>query len=286
MKKPFLLFMLLFPLFVFAQTEGESASAIGFQQGFHIGITGDVTASQSLKITPNPTFNSIVPTSKWLPAGKLGVELSYHFGKYFGVSAGVGYGCFAQFSKMTTFNSPLSNSSESNEYATSVYGIQVPVQLEFHYPLKKSNWTIYLAAGVNLSNLHNAAIHAAGYGNNLGEYRDVITNTTQDGIVFDEVMMQEYRDQIYFNSSDNPRVTIDLLMNAGAYYRLPNNDFLRFGFVANVALAERLSGTYSYKQIHNGQEETSIGNVSYRNNLLGVQVAYIHPFKTKSKGGF
>ena len=66
-------------------------------------------------------------------------------------------------------------------------------------------------------------------------------------------------------------------LNLGIYYRLPYNDLLRLSVLANVAFKDRFQGWYEYLL-----QDDAYGALSYRHNHIGLELAYIHSFKTRA----
>ncbi|MDR0205900.1 MAG: hypothetical protein LBI45_01380, partial [Bacteroidales bacterium] len=57
-------------------------------KGFHVGITGQAQFIQKAKFI-YLTGSDPIPKGKWTYGWETGIEFSYHFVKYFGVSLGI-----------------------------------------------------------------------------------------------------------------------------------------------------------------------------------------------------
>ncbi len=218
-----------------------------YPNGFHLGVNAQGNLSQRVKETPS--INVSEPAVKGTPrfGYNFGLEASYHFAKYFGVSVGVD---FESKSSVTIQRKDDDGYKEIVDFGDRSFS--VPVRFEFHYPFKESNFSLYTALGVCFANVYD-------YTNYPG-----LDNEIVDGVLltFDDK-----------NNDNKPNVSMQLRL--GTYYRLPYNDLLRLAITSNLAFKDRLQGTYSYL----GEN----GDLSYRNNYLGLELSYIHCFRTKEQ---
>ena len=203
--------------------------------GFHLGYTIQ--------------YNLIEPAMKrdfganWQTWGiphsgfQVGVECSYHFDDFFGISAALNFG--------TT--------------AGRFFRFSAPVKFEFHYPVSEK--VLFTAnAGVRLR--VPAWTFLEGFDKNDGYWgygTDPETGTRINGI---------YERNIPY---------ADIMLDAGIYYRLHNNDYLRFTAGLNFATASESVGWISIP----GQDEPT--ETRQRNNHLYFQIAYIQSFDKQRK---
>lgn len=167
----------------------------------------------------------------------VGVECSYHFDDFFGISAALNFG--------TT--------------AGRFFRFSAPVKFEFHYPVSEK--VLFTAnAGVRLR--VPARTFLEGFDKNDGYWgygTDPETGTRINGI---------YERNIPY---------ADIMLDAGIYYRLHNNDYLRFTAGLNFATASESVGWISIP----GQDEPT--EIRQRNNHLYFQIAYIQSFDKQRK---
>lgn len=167
----------------------------------------------------------------------VGVECSYHFDDFFGISAALNFG--------TT--------------AGRFFRFSAPVKFEFHYPVSEK--VLFTAnAGVRLR--VPALTFLDGFDRNDGYWgygMDPETGTRTEGI---------YERNIPY---------ADIMLDAGIYYRLHNNDYLRFTAGLNFATANESVGWISTP----GQDEPT--ETRQRNNHLYFQIAYIQSFDKHRK---
>ena len=167
----------------------------------------------------------------------VGVECSYHFDDFFGISAALNFG--------TT--------------AGHFFRFSAPVKFEFHYPVSEK--VLFTAnAGVRLR--VPARTFLEGFDRNNGYWgygTDPETGTRIEGI---------YERNIPY---------ADIMLDAGIYYRLHNNDYLRFTAGLNFATTNESIGWISIP----GQDEPT--ETRQRNNHLYFQIAYIQSFDKHRK---
>ena len=187
--------------------------------------------------------------SDWFIYGKplsgfhVGVECSYNFADYFGVSAALNFGTTAErFLRLST-----------------------PLKFEFHYPV--SDKVMFTAStGVRLR------VPARTFLEGFDQY-DGTHNGSKWGTGIEP-------------SPFIPRVGIfernifyaDIMFDAGIYYRLRNEDYLRFTAGLNFATAKECVTSTSRPPIQDEPTETI-----HRNNHLYFQLAYIQSFNKQRK---
>ena len=187
--------------------------------------------------------------SDWFIYGKplsgfhVGVECSYNFADYFGVSAALNFGTTAE----------------------RFLRLSAPLKFEFHYPV--SDKVMFTAStGVRLR------VPARTFLEGFDQY-DGTHNGSKWGTGIEP-------------SPFIPRVGIfernifyaDIMFDAGIYYRLRNEDYLRFTAGLNFATAKECVTSTSRPPIQDEPTETI-----HRNNHLYFQLAYIQSFNKQRK---
>ena len=187
--------------------------------------------------------------SDWFIYGKplsgfhVGVECSYNFADYFGVSAALNFGTTAE----------------------RFLRLSAPLKFEFHYPV--SDKVMFTAStGVRLR------VPARTFLEGFDQY-DGTHNGSKWGTGIEP-------------SPFIPRVGIfernifyaDIMFDAGIYYRLRNEDYLRFTAGLNFATAKECVTSTSRPPIQDEPTETI-----HRNNHLYFQIAYIQSFNRQRK---
>ena len=145
-----------FILLVFLSASYGQENRSLFPDGFHIGITGEGNLAQRMTVVtigqnyPAPMSD---PTLGW----QAGLEFSYHFAKYYGVSIGLDYGTEAQWSQWRWDGDGWMPIGPANARQV-FYAFQIPIKAEFHYPILQSNFFFYGALGVNLINVRESIL--------------------------------------------------------------------------------------------------------------------------------
>ena len=111
-----------------------------FPNGWHIGITGEANLAQRMSVIPLVTGDAPAPRAKPRVGGRGGIEFSYHFAKYFGVSIGLDFGTTTQY-RISYWRAETGGySSIFPDYFSN---FQMPIKLEFHYPFQNSNFSLF-----------------------------------------------------------------------------------------------------------------------------------------------
>lgn len=229
--------------------DSKSEYKIELFKGFHFGYVLQYNMVQRATVIPL-LYDGPHPVSK-LGSGFLGgVEFSYHFAKYFGVSAGFDFGTFRVIAyKNITDMRP----NRFFRIRQSQFGVSFPFKFEFHIPFNDKFWMI-ADAGVRIDVPYM--------------YEDWSSSQT-------------IGDSIAVNLKNDPFVNTGLLFDLGFYYRLPNNGLLRFTIGANLS-PKTFYNAYDRQDHFTGSR--SAGLVTWRNNYFNTQISYIHTFqKTKEK---
>ncbi len=257
-----------------------------FPNGFHIGLREEGYVINSLGI--KPIYGSQRIISKPRLGSKAGLEVSYHFARYFGVSLGIDYGTTLHggfdsvyvplniyhnygFEGMPSIT-PINTDDVIRQF-------QIPVRIEFHFPMYNSNWMFCSAVGVNLVNVfesigyavtkrdnYNAFIQDMTFSIGIQKINEGVSTTLAEGVLSRPKEMTR-------------KIEADLFLNLGVYYRLPYNDLIRFQAVFNYSFKDRMTGKYTYMALM----PYEYGTISYRHNYIGLELAYIHCFKTKAQ---
>lgn len=192
-----------------------------------------------------------------------GVEFSYHFADYFGISAGLNLGSIGH-------NETIRLDFDNNviRQPISKYGLSLPLKFEFHYPLC-DNLLFIVSTGVRIRAPLSA--FAEGFSNTKGK------------IQTEAYTFQDYLNIQYSSVYDRNVFNVDILFDAGLYYRLPNEDFLRFAVGLNAATTDFMQGTESMEGTVVVSPTGGYIKSSHRNNHLYFQIAYIQSFNKRRK---
>jgi hypothetical protein len=264
-------FIIFIALILFRSEAQKPPSFYPFE-GFHVGITGQAEFIQK------PSFfikneGDPVPKGIWTTGWEAGIEFSYHFAKYFGVSIGLNYGtslsydCAIYWRIIPGFNDDGRYTYyQSRQLPVQDREIMFPIKFEFHYPLHK-NLFFTTEAGVKLKGIQ----HRLSYGKDaIGNYRSgdgvLVPNATNNP---NEPMDQiKYFD--FWGERNLSKITCDLLLGIGLYYKLPYGDLLRFTAGINMSFGNIVEGEYIYHL------SGSTGNFAVKNDFIYTQLSYIH----------
>ena len=253
-------------------------------QGIHVGYTGQFDLMMPAKVTDNELM-SVTPGV----GGHAGIEISYHFSKWFGVSAALNYGTTGAFRvnyiERTNIYAHEPNlildepipSQRTKRYAIYSTGFSVPVKFELHYPISPKTWFV-ADAGVRLRMPKRTFL--TGYDRTECSRNSWVGQTVNNDpstlTPFSSLILQpDFTDRNIFN--------VDILTSIGMYLRLPNNDLFRWNIGFNAALQDFSRGHYTYGLYDNvhrygfwdcvGMET---GEYRLRNHHFYAQIAYIH----------
>lgn len=234
-------------------------------RGFHFGYTASVGVTRPCDVFPNI---GDYPSPEGLPGcGYLaGIEASYHFADFFGVSVGLEYG--DTWRQKVRIQYPLGG--QKFVFSDHYFSLDFPVKFEMHLPVG-DRFHLFSDLGVRLGTVGFFIEMGRLYGQHFENAEQALVRTDEAGNGEDMVFSMAY--DLLPNS-----VTADLLFDFGFYYRLPYDDLLRFAVGANVGLVRFSQGWYYFP------DEEAAGTVSTTNTHFDIQVAYIHNFKkTKEK---
>ena len=143
----------------------------------------------------------------------------------------------------------------------------MPLKFEFHYPIH-DNLLFTVSAGARIRTPFSA--FAYGFSASEGDI--------------------ETQNDIYLSSNslfDRNVFYADILFDAGLYYRLPNEDLLRFAVGLNAATTDFMQGSVTSTPPHYGVlvilPSGEYVESSHRNNHLYFQIAYIQSFNKRRK---
>ena len=263
-------FIVFFLLMLF-RSEAQNVPSFSPFKGFHVGLTGQAEFIKQPRfyttIAGDPTPRG-VRTYGW----EAGIEFSYHFAKYFGVSIGLNYGtalsydCSIYWQVIPGFNDVWGTANDYRPRQSPVQDSEFmfPIKFEFHYPLHK-NLFFTADAGVKLKGIQ----HRLSYGKDVtGRYSsgDCVLVWSDDPNVPDEII--NYFD--YVGKRKLSKIHCDLLLGIGFYYKLPYGDLLRLTAGLNVAFGFIVKGDYIYHL--SGSE----GKFDVKNDFIYTQLSYIH----------
>lgn len=108
-----------------------------------------------------------------------------------------------------------------------IHQFQIPLRMEFHFPLYNSNWMFCSAVGVNFVNVFESIGYAI-------SKKDFFPNSSVSNI-FTVSIQKENENEIPILNGEVSRpkemtrkIEADIFLNLGVYYRLPYNDLIRF----------------------------------------------------------
>lgn len=238
--------------------------------GFHIGCLVDAGVMSPAKLT-STTYLQSKPGA----GGRVGLELSYHFNKYFGVSAGMDYGTTGAFRYHAHGDAGNVVPFDKKDYAFYNLGISLPVKFEFHAPISPKVW-LTMAAGMRLRVPWGTIFFLRNGGTLLG-----VTSSDETEGSYPKLDLRP-------SVLDPNRINVDVLANAGFYFQLGKSDFLRWTIGVNCPLQDFSTGSYtlymktitSITPDSNPQPTISYENGTYRlrSNMFSMQIGYIHTF--------
>lgn len=208
--------------------------------GFHFGYTLEADLVHPVEMISKTTAKTTYSKPRF--GGRFGLECSYHFADYFGVSAALDFGYIGS-----------DKSSISHPY----YGMSMPLKFEFHYPVADNLW-VTANAGIQLRMPWRTFLY--GYDYSDGRYINIITyDSTQFTYINQDF---EYNRNVFY---------ADIMADVGLYYQLPNQDHLRFLVGLNIA-------TTDFSKGFTGRVPSDWPYIFERNHYLYFQMAYLHSF--------
>ncbi len=272
MKRTFFISAIVVLFFSMSYAQNGSQETI---HGFHVGVLGEGSVSQKISVTPTHGQWPI-PAAHATMGWKTGVEFSYHFVRYFGVSLGFAVGSIAPYKFDVCFPNEDFFDAENSFFPflkkNELVRFQLPLKVEFHTPLY-GNWSLYGAVGVKLLNIveaFDAACRAPEAGNFCG----------LEDYFYGDILVEDKPERVFFASiseQDRQKMTADMTLNLGVYYRLPYADLIRLSIVGSFSFKDRMAGYYEFPTREAG------GVITCRDNYIGLEFAYLHGFKTKAE---
>lgn len=231
--------------------------------GFHFGYIGQIGIAKAVEIIPLVT-NFNIPDSKPGLSWQGGVEASYHFARYFGVSLGINVGT----SMVMNVNYKIPNSNEVYNFSDHLINVSLPVKFETHIPVTPNIW-IYSDLGVRLT--------ATSIGIEMSPYFDRYWSTNwKEEYIEDGFGNSELIYEMEYDYEPNI-IKTDLLLDFGFYYKLPYSDLIRVGIGANIGLNRITEGYYNYPT------SNTFGTIISHDTHFDIQLSYIHNFKRKKE---
>jgi len=208
--------------------------------GFHFGYTAEADIVHPVEMISYATAKTSFSSVRY--GGRVGLEFSYHFADYFGVSSALDFGYIG---------------SDKSSISYPYYGMSMPLKFEFHYPVADNLW-VTANAGIQLRMPWRTFLY--GYDYSDGRYINIITyDSTQFTYINQDF---EYNRNVFY---------ADIMADVGLYYQLPNQDHLRFLVGLNIA-------TTDFSKGFTGREPSDWPYIFERNHYLYFQMAYLHSF--------
>lgn len=226
--------------------------------GFHLGYTAQIGISQPCEIVQS-AGNFAPPVANPALSWQGGIEASYHFSKYFGLSVGLNVGT----SWLMDIDYKLGDDPVEHNFFESYEIPSLPIKFEFHIPINDHFW-VYTDIGARF------ATFLMGISSNSDEkYFDFGTMsdywTDQSGIT-----MRAFRMDYEYTPV---KIKTDLLFDFGFYYKLPYSDLIRLAIGANIGLTRFAEGYY-FDLIN-----YTTGTILSKDTHFDIQLSYIHNFK-------
>ena len=216
--------------------------------GFHLGYTVEADFVHPVEMTSYSTEMRSYSSIRY--GGRFGLECSYHFADYFGVSAALDLGYIG-----------LGRTAIYGGYM----GISMPLKFEFHHPVADKLW-ITANAGAQLR--MPLETFSDGYDKNEGAIIPNYHLDFGDPVEHIQYLSYRYNRHVFY---------ADIMADVGLYYQLPNQDYLRFLLGLNIATTD-----YGCGDVYITPPTTVWGPQrhysSQRNHYLYFQIAYLHSF--------
>lgn len=249
-----------------------------FFKGFQLGYVLEADILSKAKLS-----NTQYMKAKNSIGGHVGLEFAYHFAKYLGLSAGLEYGttgAFRSHNRNDWEESWIANENRvpfnNTYYCIYSTGFSMPVKFEFHAPVSPKTW-VTLSAGVRL--------RMPWYTFVTGYDDDVSSPYSMPGLIWPDTTETYGHLRLAPKVLDANRFHVDLLANAGFYFRLGYGGLLRWTFGIDLPFKDFASGNYSvrneeYDQNHNLLPPTyDNGSFRLRSNMFNTQITFIQTFQ-------
>ncbi len=212
--------------------------------GFHFGYTLEADIVHPVEMISYATAQKSFSSVRY--GERFGLECSYHFADYFGVSAALDLGYIGM--------------DKTGFYP--YFGVSMPLKFEFHYPITNKLW-ITANAGVQLRMPWETFLYGYDKDNGEGVY-ELYNNSL---ISYGDY---KYNRHVFY---------ADLMADVGLYYQLPNKNYLRFLLGLNVATTDFARGRVwpiAFPAMYDYQYYSQYA--FQRNHYLYFQIAYLHSF--------
>lgn len=249
--------------------------------GFHIGCLIDAGIMSPAKLSSTTNIQS-----KLGAGGRVGLELSYHFNKYFGVSAGMDYGTTGAFRYHAHCDTGNVVPFDKKDYAFYHLGISLPVKFEFHAPISPKVW-VTLSTGMRLR---------VPWGTIFIRNKGILNSGSSLIGVDDSDETEEPYPQLNLTPSvlDPNRINVDILAKVGFYFQLGKNDFLRWTIGVSCPIQDFSTGSYSLHMIEEVPSTVTMhippptdryenGTYRLRSNMFYMQIGYVHTFEKRKQ---
>ena len=183
---------------------------------------------------------------------------------------GINYGTILSYTSdvyLSTFPDGTGAWNEVNEYDPTLLNpheteLLIPVKLEFHYPLCK-NLFFMAEAGGKIKGIFQRLLYKDG---------DIGTYTTITSLPYTSGGGKYYEDSGERNMG---KISCDLLLGLGLYYKFPYGDLLRFSAGVNISFNNTIEGYYRYYLTG------SYGTFAVKDDYIYTQLSYIHTLNFK-----
>jgi len=265
MKRKKILLFIVYILLLLLRLEAQELPSFYPFKGFNVGITGQAQFIQKSNFIAL-TGSDPAPIPIWTYGWEVGVEFSYHFAKYFGISAGINFGTRdsygryidgSNYSDNPRMNDPKIMIDYENDFI-------FPIKLEFHYPMRKD---LFFTAEVGVR--IKGVLTRLAWGKNfiIGYKYGLYMHDRYDPETNIYYIKPYYYEYGWTNFS---KIRCDLLLGIGLYYKLPYGDLLRFTAGINISFNNIIEGYYRYFVTD------SYGTFSVKNDFIYTQLSYIH----------
>ena len=210
--------------------------------GFHFGYTLEADIVHPVEMTSTSTGKKSFSSVRY--GGRFGLEGSYNFADYFGVSAALDVGYIGM---------------DRDRLFSDYYGVSMPLKFEFHYPVTEKLW-VTANAGVQIRMPWMTFVY--GYGRNNGQLHP---SRPDDPVIYHDL----YNRCVFY---------ADIMADVGLYYKLPNKNYLRFLAGLDIATTDYGCGRISMGPQGADISQRTFDKHSQRNHYLYFQIAYLHSF--------
>ena len=210
--------------------------------GFHFGYTAEANFVHPVEMTSTSTGKKSFSSMRY--GGRFGLECSYHFADYFGVSAALDLGYIGK---------------DRDRLFSDYYGVSMPLKFEFHHPVTEK-LCVTANAGVQIRMPWMTFVY--GYEENSGQ---IHLSRPDDAVIYHDL----YNRFVFY---------ADIMADVGLYYQLPNKNYLRFLAGLDIATTDYGCGRISIGPQGADFSQRTHYKYSQRNHYLYFQIAYLHSF--------